>query len=52
MRIAVDQTRLRIADVAFLDNAAAQCAVSVCARDAVINDNEPGSVQKSAPGES
>jgi hypothetical protein len=31
---------------------AAQCAVPVSAWDAVVNENEPGSVQKSARGES
>jgi hypothetical protein len=52
LRIAVDQPRLRITDIAFLDNPAAQRAVFIRARDAFINDNEPNSVRKSASGES
>jgi hypothetical protein len=42
LRIAVDQSRL----------ATAHCAMLVRARDAVINDNEPNCLWKSAGGES
>ena len=52
LRIAVDQARPKITNVAVLKSAAAQRAVSVRARDTVVNENKPGSVQKSARGES
>src|SRR2546430_91523 len=52
LRIAVDQPRLRITNVTFLDKATAQCAAFVRTRDAVINQNEPNSLGKSASGES
>ena len=41
LRIAVDQSRLRITNVAFVNEASAQCTVLVAARDAVVHDNEP-----------
>jgi hypothetical protein len=40
LRIAVHQPRLRIPDVAFLDNSTAQCEVLLHARDPAINENE------------
>ena len=52
LRIAVDQSRLRITNVACLDKATAHCAVFVRARDAVIDDNEPNCLSKSAGAES
>ncbi len=52
LRVATDQSRLRITDVTVFDKATAQCAVFVRARDAVINQNEPNSLGKSAGGES
>ena len=52
LRIAVDQPRLRITNVAFLEKATAQCAVLVRARHAVIDENEPNCPRKSAGGES
>jgi hypothetical protein len=42
LRIAVEQMRLRFADIAFFDLAAAKRAVYVSARDAVVDENEPG----------
>jgi hypothetical protein len=50
LRIAVDQTRFKISDVAFLDGAAAQRAVLVIARHAIIDENEFRCVRKSTSG--
>ena len=52
LRIAVDQSRLRITNVAFVNEASAQCTVLVAARDAVVHDNEPNYLWESAAGES
>ena len=52
LRIAVDQSRLRITNVAFLTKATAQCAVLARVWDAVINENKPNCLWKSAGGES
>jgi hypothetical protein len=51
LRVAEGQSRLQITNKAFLERAAAECAVFVRARDAVINQNEPNSPGKSAGGE-
>jgi hypothetical protein len=51
LRIAVDQPRLGITNVAFRDKATAQCTVFVRARDAVVNENEPNPLGKPAGGE-
>jgi hypothetical protein len=48
LRIAVEQARLRFADVTFLDLAGAKRAVCVAARDAVVDENEPSPAQKSS----
>ena len=48
LRIAKKQTSLRVADVAFLDDTATQCAPSVCARDAVVDENKPSLPRKPA----
>ena len=48
LRIAVDQTRFKISDVAFLDGAAAQRAMLVIKRHALIDENESRCVRKSA----
>jgi len=40
-RIAIDQSRLHITNVAFFHKATAQRAVLVHARHAVVNENEP-----------
>jgi hypothetical protein len=50
LRIAVDQTRFKISDVAFLDGAAAQRAMLVIAQHAIIDENESRCVRKSASG--
>lgn len=50
LRIAVNQTRFKISDVAFLDSAAAQRAMLVIARHAIIDENESRCVLKSASG--
>jgi hypothetical protein len=50
LRIAVDQTRPKISDVAFLDGAAAQRAMLVIAQHAIIDENESRCVRKSASG--
>jgi hypothetical protein len=50
LRIAVDQTRFKISDVAFLDGAAAQRAMFVIAQHALVNENESRCVRKSASG--
>ena len=47
LHIAVEQTRLRFADVAFFDLSTAKRAVCVRARDAVVDENEPSPAQKS-----
>jgi hypothetical protein len=52
LRIAVDQSRLGITNVAFLNKATAHRAVLVRAGDAVINDNEPSYPCKPAGSES
>jgi hypothetical protein len=41
LRIAVDQPRPRITNMAFLENGAAQCTVLIHAWNAVLNENEP-----------
>ena len=51
-RIAIDQSRLHITNVAFFHKATAQRAVLVHARHAVVNENEPNCPWKSAGGES
>jgi hypothetical protein len=50
LRIAVDQTRANITDVAILDKAATQLTMFIAARYAVINEYEPSSVGKSGGG--
>jgi hypothetical protein len=40
LRIAVDQARFKISDIAFLDGAAAQRATLVIVRHAIIDENK------------
>jgi hypothetical protein len=51
LRIAVDQARFKISEVAFIDGSAAQCAVLVGTRHAVIDENESRCMRKCASGE-
>ena len=51
LRVTEDQSRLQITNKPFLKRAAAECAVFVRARDAVVDQNEPNSPGKSAGGE-
>jgi hypothetical protein len=44
LRVAVDQSRLWITDVAFLYKPTTQSAAFTCTQDAVINQNEPNSL--------
>ena len=50
LRIAVEQTRFKISDIAFLDGAAAQRTMLVIARHATIDENESRCARKSASG--
>ena len=50
LRIAVDQTRFKLSDVAFVDGAATHRTMLVVAWHAIIDENESRCVRKPASG--